>query len=35
VRIRARPVFTNNVPTSAFRGFGAMQVTFGYESAPP
>jgi CO/xanthine dehydrogenase Mo-binding subunit len=32
VRIRARPVFTNNVPTSAFRGFGAMQVTFGYES---
>src|SRR5262249_21607627 len=32
VRVRARPVFTNNVPTSAFRGFGAMQVTFGYES---
>jgi CO/xanthine dehydrogenase Mo-binding subunit len=32
VRIRSRPVFTNNVPTSAFRGFGAMQVTFGYES---
>jgi nicotinate dehydrogenase large molybdopterin subunit len=32
VSIRARPVFTNNVPTSAFRGFGAMQVTFGYES---
>ena len=25
-------VFTNNVPTSAFRGFGAMQVVFGYES---
>ena len=32
VAVRARPVFTNNVPTSAFRGFGAMQVTFGYES---
>jgi CO/xanthine dehydrogenase Mo-binding subunit len=32
VSVRARPVFTNNVPTSAFRGFGAMQVTFGYES---
>jgi len=31
VRHRARAVFTNNVPTSAFRGFGAMQVTFGYE----
>lgn len=32
VRIRSRAVFTNNVPNSAFRGFGAMQVTFGYES---
>jgi CO/xanthine dehydrogenase Mo-binding subunit len=32
VRIRSRAVFTNNVPTSAFRGFGAMQVTLGYES---
>lgn len=32
VRIRSRAVFTNNVPTSAFRGFGAMQVVFGYES---
>ena len=32
VRIRSRGVFTNNVPTSAFRGFGAMQVVFGYES---
>jgi CO/xanthine dehydrogenase Mo-binding subunit len=32
VRIRARAVFTNNVPNSAFRGFGAMQVVFGYES---
>jgi diaminopropionate ammonia-lyase family len=31
VHHRARAVFTNNVPTSAFRGFGAMQVTFGYE----
>jgi nicotinate dehydrogenase large molybdopterin subunit len=30
-RHRARAVLTNNVPTSAFRGFGAMQVTFGYE----
>jgi nicotinate dehydrogenase large molybdopterin subunit len=32
VSIRSRAVFTNQVPTSAFRGFGAMQVTFGYES---
>ena len=32
VSIRSRAVFTNNVPTSAFRGFGAMQVTFAYES---
>jgi CO/xanthine dehydrogenase Mo-binding subunit len=31
-RIRSRAAFTNNVPNSAFRGFGAMQVTFGYES---
>ena len=30
--IVSRAVFTNNVPASAFRGFGAMQVTFGYES---
>jgi CO/xanthine dehydrogenase Mo-binding subunit len=30
--IASRAVFTNNVPASAFRGFGAMQVTFGYES---
>jgi CO/xanthine dehydrogenase Mo-binding subunit len=28
----SRAVFTNQVPTSAFRGFGAMQVTFAYES---
>lgn len=32
VSIRSRAVFTNNLPTSAFRGFGAMQMTFGYES---
>lgn len=32
VRVHSRAVFTNNVPTSAFRGFGAMQVVFGYES---
>jgi CO/xanthine dehydrogenase Mo-binding subunit len=25
-------VFTNNVPSSAFRGFGAMQMVLGYES---
>jgi len=31
VRHRTRAVFTNTPPTSAFRGFGAMQVTFGYE----
>jgi len=31
VRHRARAVFTNTPPTSAFRGFGAMQVTFAYE----
>jgi CO/xanthine dehydrogenase Mo-binding subunit len=32
VRIRSRAAYTNNVPTSAFRGFGAMQVTLAYES---
>ncbi len=32
VTVCSRAVFTNNVPTSAFRGFGAMQVTLGYES---
>ncbi len=32
VRIDARAVFTNNVPASAMRGFGAMQVTFAYEA---
>jgi CO/xanthine dehydrogenase Mo-binding subunit len=31
-RVEAAAAFTNNVPTSAFRGFGAMQVVFGYES---
>jgi CO/xanthine dehydrogenase Mo-binding subunit len=31
-RIESKAVFTNNVPNSAFRGFGAMQVVFGYES---
>jgi CO/xanthine dehydrogenase Mo-binding subunit len=30
--ITSRAVFTNNVPTSAFRGFGAMQVVLGYEA---
>lgn len=30
--VRSRAVFTNNVPTSAFRGFGAMQMTLAYES---
>jgi CO/xanthine dehydrogenase Mo-binding subunit len=30
-RVEVKGVFTNNVPTSAFRGFGAMQVVFGYE----
>src|SRR5207302_9381685 len=32
VKIDARAVFTNNVPTSAMPGFGAMQVTFAYDS---
>jgi len=30
--ITSRAVFTNNVPASAFRGFGAMQVVLGYEA---
>jgi CO/xanthine dehydrogenase Mo-binding subunit len=30
--IVSRAVFTNNVPASAFRGFGAMQVVFGHEA---
>ncbi|MBI2879898.1 MAG: xanthine dehydrogenase family protein, partial [Candidatus Rokubacteria bacterium] len=32
VSIDARVAYTNNPPTSAMRGFGAMQVVFGYES---
>lgn len=31
-RVRAKAVYTNNPPTSAFRGFGGMQVVLGYES---
>jgi CO/xanthine dehydrogenase Mo-binding subunit len=30
--ITSSAVFTNNVPSSAFRGFGAMQVVLGYEA---
>jgi CO/xanthine dehydrogenase Mo-binding subunit len=30
--ITSSAIFTNNVPSSAFRGFGAMQVVLGYES---
>jgi CO/xanthine dehydrogenase Mo-binding subunit len=32
VRLRSRCAYTNNPPTSAFRGFGGMQVVLGYES---
>ena len=32
VSLRARCAYTNNPPTSAFRGFGGMQVVFGYEA---
>src|SRR5262249_56132379 len=32
VRLRTRCAYTNNPPTSAFRGFGGMQVVLGYES---
>ena len=32
VSVDAKVVYTNNPPTSAMRGFGAMQVVFGYES---
>ncbi|MFQ5827925.1 MAG: xanthine dehydrogenase family protein molybdopterin-binding subunit [Candidatus Methylomirabilia bacterium] len=32
VEVSARVAYTNNPPTSAMRGFGAMQVVFGYES---
>ena len=30
--VDARVAYTNNPPTSAMRGFGAMQTVFGYES---
>jgi CO/xanthine dehydrogenase Mo-binding subunit len=32
VRVDARVAYTNNPPTSAMRGFGAMQTVFAYES---
>ncbi|MFQ5896698.1 MAG: xanthine dehydrogenase family protein molybdopterin-binding subunit [Candidatus Methylomirabilia bacterium] len=32
VEVSARVAYTNNPPTSAMRGFGAMQVVFGYDS---
>ena len=32
VSIESVAAYTNNVPNSAFRGFGGMQVHFGYES---
>jgi CO/xanthine dehydrogenase Mo-binding subunit len=32
VRVHSRTAYTNNPPTSAFRGFGGMQVVLGYES---
>ncbi len=32
VAVNARVAYTNNPPTSAMRGFGAMQTVFGYES---
>ena len=32
VAVDARAAYTNNPPTSAMRGFGAMQMVFGYES---
>ena len=32
VRLRARCAYTNNPPTSAFRGFGGVQVVLAYES---
>lgn len=31
ISVEARAVYTNNPPTSAMRGFGAMQVVFAYE----
>jgi CO/xanthine dehydrogenase Mo-binding subunit len=32
VRLRAKTAYTNNPPTSAFRGFGGVQPTLAYES---
>src|SRR3989441_7522107 len=32
VEVQARVAYTNNPPTSAMRGFGAMQTVFAYES---
>src|SRR5207302_5510937 len=32
VSVDARVAYTNNPPTSAMRGFGAMQMVLGYES---
>src|SRR5437667_9419022 len=32
VEVDARVAYTNNPPTSAMRGFGAMQTVFAYES---
>ena len=32
VEVEARVAYTNNPPTSAMRGFGAVQTVFGYES---
>jgi CO/xanthine dehydrogenase Mo-binding subunit len=32
IEVEARAAYTNNVPTSAMRGFGAMQTVFAYES---
>lgn len=32
MRLRARSVYTNHPPCSAFRGFGGMQVVWGYEA---
>jgi CO/xanthine dehydrogenase Mo-binding subunit len=32
IEVEARVAYTNNLPTSAMRGFGAMQTVFAYES---
>ena len=31
-KVEAHGVYTNTVPAGAFRGFGALQVTWAYES---